>query len=97
MGFGFKIKRASISEYYTAENGDHLSITIKPDDSAVLIACKPVNNKLYFRKEYKTRKGAVVAMGKRFGKCDFNCMTTTHVKEVLTNGNGSTETGSSEV
>lgn len=81
MGYGFKIIRSSITEYYTAENGDHVSITISPDDSATLIICRPVNNKLAFQQTYKTRRGALIAMHKKCGKCDFNYMTNTFRKE----------------
>ena len=75
-----KLNRSSLTEYYTAPNGDHVSITVHPDDSATLIVCAPVNNKLVFKKEYKTRRGALIAMHKNCGKCKFLHMTATFTK-----------------
>lgn len=81
MGYGFKIIRAQLTEYYTAENGDHVSVTVRPDNTACLMVCKPVNNALYFRQTYKTRKGAIAAMRRKCGKCEFSSMTATYVKD----------------
>lgn len=75
-----KLIRSDLTEYYTATNGDHVSITVHPDDSATLIVCAPVNNKVVFRQEYKTRRGALIAMHRKSGKCVFNCMTSTFTK-----------------
>ena len=75
-----KLIRKTFTEYYTAANGDHASITVRPDDSAALIVCSPVNNTLVFRQEYKTRRGALIAMHKKFGKCKFLHMTATFTK-----------------
>ena len=80
MGYALKIIRTEITEYYTAANGDHVSITISPDDSATLIICRPVNNKLAFQQTYKTRRGALIAMHKKCGNCEFNSMTSTFRK-----------------
>ena len=79
-----KIIRKQIVEYYTAENGDHVSITITPDDAACLIVCHPVNNEMYFKQDYKSRRGALVAMHRKCGKCKFNFMTETFRKEGVT-------------
>ena len=81
MGYGFKIIRTAITEYYTAENRDHVSITVRPDDSATLIICRPVNNKPAFQQTYKTRRGALIAMHRKCGKCEFNSMTQTYRKD----------------
>lgn len=81
MGYGFKIIRTSIAEYYTAENGDHVSITVSPDDSATLIICRPLDNQVAYLQTYKTRRGALIAMHKMCGKCTFNSMTQTYRKE----------------
>ena len=81
MGFGFKLTRTSIAEYYTAPNGDHCSILIDPDGKATLMLCHPVNNKMYFRKTYNTRRGAKNAMTRRHGVCRFDSMTETYRKE----------------
>lgn len=75
MGFPFTIRRVSISEYYHAENGDHVTLYVLPDDTARLSICRPVNNKLYFTGEYKSRRAALIAMHKRCGKCEFKSMT----------------------
>lgn len=75
-----KLIRSALTEYYTAPNGDHVSITVHPDDSAVLIVCSPVNNKVIFRQEYKTRRGAVIALHRNNGKCEFHHMTSTFTK-----------------
>jgi len=81
MGYGFKIIRTATTEYYTAANGDHVSITVHPDYSATLIICRPVNNQLDFQQKYKTRRGALIAMHRKCGKCKFNSMTQTFRKE----------------
>ena len=75
-----KIVRTHIAEYYTAENGDHVSITIMPDDTATLIICRPVNNEKYFKQDYKSRRAALIAMRRKCGKCEFNSMTHTFTK-----------------
>lgn len=80
MGYAFKIIRTAITEYYTAENGDHVSITLHPDDSATLIICRPVDNQLDYQQTYKTRRGALIAMHKKCGMCEFNSMTHTFRK-----------------
>ena len=82
MGFGFKIKQASMTEYYIAENGDHVSVTIRPDETACLIICKPVNNALYFQHTFKTRRSAIIAMHRKCGKCEFSSMQRVYVKDV---------------
>lgn len=80
MGYGFKLIRSSITEYYTAANGDHVSITVHPDDTATLIICRPVDNRLDVQKTFKTRRGALIAMHRKCGKCEFNSMTSTFRK-----------------
>ena len=75
-----KLIRTAMTEYYTAENGDHVSITINPDDKATLIICAPVNNKMYFNETYKTRRSALIAMHRKCGKCHFTSMTQTYRK-----------------
>lgn len=80
MGYAFKLIRASITEYYTAANGDHVSITVHPDDTATLIICRPVDNRLDVQKTFKTRRGALIAMRRTCGKCEFNSMTSTFRK-----------------
>lgn len=75
-----KLIRSSLTEYYTAPNGDRVSITVFPDDSATMIVCAPVNNAEVFRQKYKTRRGALIAMHRKCGKCEFNHMTSTFTK-----------------
>ena len=75
---GIKIKRNQLTEYYIAENGDHVSITIAPDDKATLIMCRPVNNEQYFNETYNTRRSALIAMHRECGECKFSFMTSTY-------------------
>lgn len=64
-----------ITEYYHAANGDHVSLSIMPDDSATLYVCAPVNNAVKFHQKYKTRRGALIAMHRMCGKCVFQTMS----------------------
>lgn len=75
---GIKIKRNKLTEYYIAENGDRVSITIAPDDKATLIMCRPVNNEQYFNETYNTRRSALIAMHRKCGECKFSFMTSTY-------------------
>ena len=76
----FKLVRSHMTEYYIAENGDHVAIDIAPDDTAALIVCHAINNKCWFNKKYKSRRAALIAMHKRCGKCRFTQMTNTYVR-----------------
>ena len=70
-----KLQRKSIEEHYTAPNGKTTVITLLPDGSATLTA--HMDGKEIFSKQYPSRRGAVAAMGRRFGRCRFSHMIDT--------------------
>ena len=64
-------------EYFTAPNGDHVSIMTTPEGTATAIVCHPVNNVLYFRRKYNSRAIAMREMVKDFGTLDCTTMVQT--------------------
>jgi hypothetical protein len=76
----YKLIKHMEAEYYTTPAGDLAAIAIFPDDRARLSIRLP-NGKTVFSQEYKTRRGAILAMTRRFGKCRFESMMQAYKRD----------------
>ena len=70
------IRKKERKEYYQTPSGETAIIRLIPDDTAELIIRKESGEETLI-KAYNSRKGAVVAMGRRFGHCKFLAMCDT--------------------
>lgn len=67
------------SEYYDNDRDECAVITCFPDDHATLTIRKDKNGELVFKKDYASRKGARIALG-RFGKWRYMTSADTFCK-----------------
>lgn len=77
-----KIKKKERKEYYLTPAGNVAIIRLIPDDTAELML-RDDSGQVTFIRAYNSRKGAVIAMGRLFGRCHFHHMVDTLGKEVI--------------
>jgi hypothetical protein len=70
------IRKKERKEYYQTPAGETAIIRLIPDDTAELIVRKD-SGETTFKQAYNSRKGAVIAMGRKFGRCKFLTMCDT--------------------
>ena len=75
--------RSKITERYKNVRGDFATIELFPDDS-VILTIRDGDGKQLFQKEYDSRKGARIALG-RFGKWEY-IITVDTIKKGKTKG-----------
>lgn len=68
------IRKKQIDEYYQTPCKKTAVVSQLPNDRSILTVRD--NGVDVFKQEYSSRKGAVIAMGRRFGKCKFHHMTS---------------------
>ena len=76
MGIVYKIKIEEMTEYYSAQDGNTVLISIQPDGAAVLVMYDSLGV-VFECGYYRSRKGAVNAMRRKYGRCRFHHMTQT--------------------
>lgn len=70
------IRKKEAKEYYITPTGETAIIRLIPDGTAELIV-RTESGETTFKQAYNRRKGAVIAMGKKFGHCKFLTMYDT--------------------
>ena len=92
------IRRKSRTEYYITPEDGTASIKITPDGSASLAVINRDLVKVHER-EYKSRKGAMIALSRLFGHCEYATMVDSleTSERGFDDGDGSTEKGKREV
>ena len=70
------IRKKERKEYYHTPAGETAIIRLIPDDTAELIVRKD-SGETTFKQAYNSRKGAVIAMGRKFGRCKVLTMCDT--------------------
>lgn len=68
----FQIQKKRIDEYWETPCRKTAVVSQLPSNKAILAVYD--NGEELFRHEYDSRKGAVIAMSKRYGKCKFHHM-----------------------
>jgi hypothetical protein len=73
---GITIRKKETKEYYQTPAGETAIIRLIPAGTAELIVRKE-SGETTFKQAYYSRKGAVIAMGRKFGRCKFLTMCDT--------------------
>ena len=73
---GITIRKKETKEYYQTPGGATAIIRLIPDGTAELTVRKD-SLETTFKQAYNSRKGAVIAMGRKFGRCKFLTMCDT--------------------
>lgn len=71
-----RIRKKERREYYITDGGRIASVILTPDDKATLIV-KDENGCILMEQEYNSRKGALIGLGRRYGKSRFHHMVDT--------------------